>query len=64
MIVVFHTLMSVDGFAVQVSAIAASVALSWFLMHAVETPMKPLRDWLRGQPLGTDHRRQPTSVWY
>lgn len=52
-IVAFHTLTTGYAFTLQLGAIAASVALSWLLMHAVERPMAPLRDYLRGQPLRT-----------
>ena len=50
-IVATYTLTDGTGFAVQATAIVASVALSWVLMHIVETPMRSLRDQLRGQPV-------------
>ena len=50
-IVALYTLTDEHGYTVQATAIAASIALSWLLMHVVETPMASLRDRLRGRPL-------------
>ncbi len=50
-IVAMYTLTEGTGFAVQAVSIAASIALSWALMHAVETPLQSVRDKLRGQSL-------------
>ena len=50
-IVAAHTLTGGRGFAVHAATVAASIALSWLLMHTVETPIRPLRDRLRGRLL-------------
>lgn len=53
-IVAMYTLTDGTGLAVQAASIAASIALSWVLMRIVETPMRSVRDQLRGQSLMAD----------
>ncbi|MEQ9607596.1 MAG: acyltransferase [Kiloniellaceae bacterium] len=54
-IVAMYTLTDGTGLAVQAASIAASIALSWVLVHIVETPMRSVRDQLRGQTLMADN---------
>lgn len=55
-IVVIYTLTDGTGLALLALAAVASIVLSWLLMHVVETPMRSLRDRLRGQVLMVDEK--------
>lgn len=50
-LIVFYSLATVPGLGLQLSAVLLSVLLCWAMKEAVETPLTPLRNRLRGQAL-------------